>query len=128
MNQKLFSGKVLLLAIALLGVCAGAKNVSAQMSEVLIVKQKAKTTIKPKAKPSARNIDFVRRVSIIRVEKKSRKNYQKPVVAVQRTTRSNAPKNVVKRQEFPLMALQLRLMLVNSDGKKFSATASINLP
>ena len=118
MNQKLITGKIALLAIALLVVFAQAKNASAQMDEVLIIKQKAKATIRPKAKPTANKIDVVKRVSIVRVEKKSRKNYQKPVIAAKRTTRSIAPKTLVRRLEVPLMALQLRLMLVNKDGSE----------
>ncbi len=118
MNQKLITGKIALLAIALLVVFAQAKNVSAQMDEVLIIKQKAKAAIRPKAKPTASRIDVARRVSIVRVEKKSRKNYQKPVIAAKRTTRSIAPKTLPKKLEVPLMALQLRLMLVNKDGSE----------
>lgn len=118
MNQKLITGRIVLFAIALLVVFAQVENASAQMDEVMIVKQKAKTTIRPKAKPTTRNIDFVKRVSIVRVEKKSRKNYRKPVIASKKATRSIAPKPVVRRLEVPLMALQLTLLLVNKDGSE----------
>ena len=109
-------GKKLVAVTALLFVLAGARNVFAQMDEVMIVKQKAKTTIRPKAKPAPRKIDIVRRVYITRVEKKSRKNYRKTVVVNRKNVRGAAPKPVIKRLEVPLMALQLRLMLVSKDG------------
>ncbi len=118
MNQKAFIGKILLSAIALLIVFAQVENASAQLDEVLIVKQKAKTTIRPKAKPTADKVDVVKRVSIVRVVKKSRQNDDKPSVSAKRTTRSVAPKPTAKRLEVPLMAMQLRLMLVNKDGSE----------
>lgn len=85
------------------------------MDEVVIVKQKAKTTIRPKAKPAPRKVDVVRKVSIARVEKKSRKNYKKPMVS---SKTKAAPKPAVRRLEVQLLALQLRLMLVNRDGSE----------
>lgn len=116
MNQRANTGKILLLATALLIVFGGTQDASAQLDEVMIVKQKAKTTIRPKAKPAPRNVDVVRRVFITRVEKKSRKNYRKTVVVTRKNTRGIAPKPKVRRLEVPLMALQLRLMLVSRDG------------
>lgn len=116
MNRRLITGKLALAALALFFVFSQTENVSAQMDEVMIVKQKAKATIRSKAKPAPRKIDVVRRVSIVRVEKKNRKNYQKPVV--RQNTRAAAQKTSVKRLEVPLMALQLRLMLVNKDGSE----------
>ncbi len=118
MNQKAVSRKFWLAAVVLLFVFAQVENASAQLDEVVIVKNKAKTTIGPRAKSAPRKIDVVKRVSIVRVEKKSRKNYKKPVVIARKNTRSAAPKPVVKRLEVPLMALQLRLMLVNKDGSE----------
>ncbi len=119
MNRKTSIGKIFLAVTALLFIFAGAKSASAQLDEVMIVKQKAKATIRPKARLTANKVDVVKRVSIIRVEKRTRKNYKKPVViASKRPTRSAAPKPVVRRLEVPLMALQLRLMLVNKDGSE----------
>ncbi|MCY7377536.1 MAG: hypothetical protein LH472_16385 [Pyrinomonadaceae bacterium] len=117
MNLKMIIGKISLLAITLLFVFAQVENASAQMDEVMIIKQKASAAISPKAKPAPRKIDVVRRVSIVRVEKKSRKNYRKPIAA-SKQTRSIAPKPMVRRLEVPLMALQLRLMMVNKDGSE----------
>jgi hypothetical protein len=91
------------------------ENASAQMDEVVIVKQKAKTTIRPKAKPAPAKVDFVRKVSIVRVEKKSRKNYKKPVI--NRNVKT-APKIVPKKLEVPLLAIQLKLLIVNKDGSE----------
>ena len=116
MNQKAIIGKTVPAMVALLFVFANVENAFGQMDEVMIVKQKAKTTIRPKAKPAPRNIDVVRRVYITRVEKKSRKNYRKTVVVTRKNTRGIAPKPKVRRLEVPLMALQLRLMLVRKDG------------
>lgn len=117
MNQKAISGKIWLAAVALLFVFAQVENVAAQLDEVLIVKQKPKTTIAPRAKSAPRKIDVARRYSIVRVEKKSRKNYIKPVVAA-KNTRGAARNPIVKRLRVPLMALQLRLILVNKDGSE----------
>ncbi len=118
MNYKSSVGKIFLLAVASLIVLALAENALAQMDEVLIVKQKANATIRSKAKPTANKIDVVRRVFIVRVEKKSRQNYKKPVIVLKKGARSAAPKPIVKRLEVPLMALQLRLLLVNKDGSE----------
>lgn len=107
----------MLFSAALLFIFAQARNAAAQLDEVLIVKQKAKTTIRPKATPTADKVDVVRKVSIVRVEKRSRKNYVKPA-AVKQSARASAPKTAVKRLEVPLMAMQLRLMLVNKDGSE----------
>lgn len=85
------------------------------MDEVLMVKKKAKATIRPKAKAAPKKLDFAKRVAIVRVSKKSRKNYKKPVAAAKT---KGASKAVVKRSEVPLLAVQLRLMLVNKDGSE----------
>lgn len=118
MNCKAIFGKISLTVLTALFTLYAAENVAAQMDEVVIVKQKARTTIRPKAKPAPKKIDVVRRVSIVRVEKKSRKNYRKPAVS---TKTKNAPKPTVKRLEVQLLALQLRLMLVNRDGSESEA-------
>lgn len=113
MNCKTNIEKTSLVALALtfIFICAG--SAAAQTDEVLIVRQKAKTTIRPKAKPVAKKIDFVRKVSIARVEKKSRRNYRKPPVAV----KSRIPVKVISRKvEEPLLAVQLKLLMVNRDG------------
>lgn len=117
MNQKTTFGKLFLVIPILIFVLLAAPGVSAQMSEVLIVKQKAKTTIRPKARLTATRVDVVRKVSIVRVEKKSRKNYRRPTAAV-KNTRAAAPKPAAKRIQEPLLAVQLRLMLVNKDGSE----------
>jgi len=116
MNQKAIFGKISLTVLsALLLFLSGAENASAQMDEVVIVKQKARATIRPKAKPAPRKVDVVRKVSIVRVEKKSRKNYKKPVIS----SRSKVMrKQSVSRLEVQLLALQLRLMMVNRDGSE----------
>jgi len=117
MNQKANIGKISLIALATVLIFFGATRVSAQVDEVLIVRQKAKTTIRPKAKPSASRIDVVRKVSIVRVEKKSRRNYKKPVVAAKSGKRVS-PKPVSNKIKEALLAVQLRLMLVNKDGSE----------
>jgi hypothetical protein len=122
MIQKAFWGKLTLIAMFSLLVFSAAKNVRAQVDEVLIVKQKARTAIKPKAKPATKKIDVARNVSIVRVEKKSRRNYKKPTVAAARQ-KSIKPttavsKTSVKRVEGPLLAVQLKLLLVNRSGSE----------
>ncbi|MDQ2747205.1 MAG: hypothetical protein M3T96_08105 [Acidobacteriota bacterium] len=117
MNQKLITKKISLLAISLLIIFVQTKIASAQMDEVTIVKQKARTTIRPKAVPSSKTVDVTKKVSIVRVEKKSRQNYRKPSSA-KTVTRSISPKPTVRRLEVPLMAMQLRLFFVNKDGSE----------
>ena len=108
-NTKL---KFLLFGLGLLLVGA-AGNAHAQVDDVLVVRQKAKTVIRPKAKPVARKINITRRVTITRVEKRSRTAYRKtgnrPVKTV---------KPVVKTVQVPLLATQLRLLTVGADGKE----------
>jgi len=115
MNQKAVIGKASLIASVLIFIFSAAENVSAQMDEVVIIKQKAKTTIRPKAKPVSNKVDIVRKVSIVRVQKKSRKNYKKPVAAKYGRT---APRLAPKRLEVALLAIQLKLLLVNKDGSE----------
>lgn len=88
---------------------AGAANVSAQVDDVMVVKQKAKVTIRPKAKPVAKKINFTRKITIVRIEKKSRANYRRPVKTVRK---------VVRTIQVPLLAAQLRLLNVDKEGKE----------
>jgi hypothetical protein len=115
MNYRAIIGKISFVALALIYVFSLAENASAQSEEVLIVRQKAKTTIRPKAKPAARRVDVVRKVSIARVEKKNRKNYKKPTTAA-KNVKTNAPKTTAKKLQ--LLAVQLKLMLVNRDDSE----------
>ena len=121
MIQKAFLGKLTLIALFSLLIFSAAKNARAQVDEVLIVKQKARTAIKPKAKPATKKIDVARNVSIVRVEKKSRRNYRKTtvVVARQKSAKPTAvSKTSTKRIEVPLLAVQLKLLLVNRNGNE----------
>jgi len=120
MNQKAIIGKTFLTVLALIFIFSGAERAFAQIDEVLIVKQKARTTIRPKAKPASSRVDVVRKVSIVRVQKKSRRNYKKPPTAV-RNVRGDTPKPITKRIQEPLLAVQLRLLLVNKDGSESEA-------
>ncbi|HEY0458998.1 MAG TPA: DUF4384 domain-containing protein [Pyrinomonadaceae bacterium] len=86
----------------------GAVGAKAQVDDVLVVRQKARTTIRPKAKPVAKKINITRRVTIVRVEKKSRSNYRK--------TPTKTVKRVVKTIQVPLLAAQLRLLNVDKEG------------
>ncbi|MET0754435.1 MAG: DUF4384 domain-containing protein [Pyrinomonadaceae bacterium] len=113
MNRKIILGKICLVIFSLI-FCAG--TTLAQIDAVSSTKQKAKVTIKPKAKPVAKKIDFKKKVTIVRVEKKSRKNYKK-------TTAKKTVKPVVRRIQVPLLAIQLRLMLVNADGSEVEANS-----
>lgn len=119
MNQGTIVGKTSLAALVLLLIFFGAKNTFAQADEVLIIKQKARAAIKPKAKPTTKKIDVSRNVSIARVEKKSRRNSKKPVVAVkQKSAQPVISKSNAKRIEIPPLAVQLRLLSVNKDGSE----------
>jgi hypothetical protein len=86
-----------------------AAQVSAQVDDVMVVRQKAKTTIRPKAKPVSQKVNVTRRVTIVRVEKKSRSNYRKT---------SRPVKKVVRTIQVPLLAAQLRLLSVDKDGNE----------
>ena len=123
MNQTLLIGKIARItattaALPVLIFFAFAGHASAQLSEALIVKRKATETIRPKARQAADNVDVVRSVSIVRVEKKDRKNYRAPAVVRRSSPSKNAPPTTVKRLEVPLLAVQLRLLLVNKDGSE----------
>lgn len=89
----------------------GVSSVSAQVDDVMVVRQKAKTTIRPKAKPVSKKVNITRKVSIVRVQKKSRTNYKK-------STNTKTVRKVVKTIQVPLMAAQLRLLTVDKDGKE----------
>ncbi|HEY8560308.1 MAG TPA: DUF4384 domain-containing protein [Pyrinomonadaceae bacterium] len=104
-NLKL---KLTIIALGVWILLTGASGAHAQVDDVMVVRQKAKVTIRPKAKPVARKINVTRRVTIVRVEKKSRSNFRKNV---------NKPvKKIVKTVQVPLLAAQLRLLNVDKDG------------
>lgn len=118
--------KILFCAVAVSLIAA---DVSAQVDEVLIVKQKAKTTIRPKAKPAPKTVDVVKKVRIKRVPKKNRVVLITPSASAKRTTKTppkttpaktpdkRAETTIAKREEdFPLLAVQLRLLMVSKDG------------
>ncbi|HEY0429879.1 MAG TPA: hypothetical protein VGC76_19000 [Pyrinomonadaceae bacterium] len=113
MNRKIILGKICFVVFALLFICV--EKLHAQIDVVSTVKQKAKTDIRPKAKPATKKIDYTRKVTIVRVEKKSRKNYKKTTVARKNT------KPIVKRIQVPLLAVQFRLVLVSPDGSEAEA-------
>lgn len=94
--------KITLFALGMWILLVGASNVSAQVDDVLVVRQKAKITIRPKAKPVSKKVNITRRVTIVRVQKKRRKTVKK----------------VVKTIQVPLLAAQLRLLSVDKDGKE----------
>lgn len=87
---------------------------AAQVNEILIVKQKAKTVIKPKAKRTAKKIDVTKNVAVTRVEKKNRAAYKK--TATGKTAKTVSRKPLVRKVLVPLLAVQLRLLLVNQNG------------
>lgn len=92
----------------------GVSSIFAQIDDVMVVKQKAKTTIRPKAKPVSKKVNITRKVTIVRIEKKSRTNYKK-------SSTSKNPKivkKVVKTIQVPLLAAQLRLLTVDKEGKE----------
>jgi hypothetical protein len=91
----------------------GVSSVSAQIDDVM-VRQKAKTTIRPKAKPVAKKINVTRKVTIVRIEKKSRTNYKKSTT----TKNPKTVKKVVRTIQVPLLAAQLRLLNVDKEGKE----------
>lgn len=89
----------------------GAGSASAQDADVMVIRQKAKTTIRPKAKPVAKKVNITRKVTIVRIEKKSRSKYRK-------TTIKQPVKKVVRTIQVPLLAAQLRLLNVDKEGKE----------
>jgi hypothetical protein len=83
----------------------GVSSVFAQVDDVMVVRQKAKKTIRPKAKPVSKKVNITRKVTIVRVQKKSRSKYRKAPV-----------KKVVRTIQVPLLAAQLRLLSVDKEG------------
>lgn len=114
MSQKLNLGKFVFAFFIPIFVFFCAGKIQAQVDQIVIVKQKARTTIKPKAKPTAKKVDYTKKITITRVEKKSRKNYKKPTVARKTAQRKTVAKTI---RVLPL-AIQLRLMLVGADGSQ----------
>lgn len=102
-KQRRLTLKFIVFALGIWILAVGASEASAQVDDVLVVRQKAKKTIRPKAKPVARKVNVTRRVTIVRVQKKSRKK---------------TAKKVVKTIQVPLLAAQLRLLNVDKDGKE----------
>lgn len=111
MKKKTFLGKIFLATFFVSAMFLCSEAVSGQISEVS--SQKARNTIKPKAKPAPKKIDYNKPITITRVEKKSRRNYQKPS-----TARKTQPKKVVRRVTVLPLAIQMRLLLVDEDGKE----------
>jgi len=85
----------------------GVTGIFAQVDDVMVVRQKAKKTIRPKAKPVSSKVNITRKVTIVRVEKKSRRNYKKTTA-----------KKTVRTIQVPLLAAQLRLLSVDKEGKE----------
>jgi hypothetical protein len=109
-KQSRIKLKFTIFALGLLGLTLLASDAHAQVDDVMVVRQKARTTIRPKAKPVAKKVNITRRVTIVRVEKKSRSNYKKqPVKTI---------KKVVRTIQVPLLAAQLRLLNVDKEGKE----------
>ncbi len=95
--------KFIIFALGMWILLIGAGDVSAQVDDVMVVRQKAKVTIRPKAKPVSKKVNITRRVTIVRVQKKSRRK---------------SVKKVVRTIQVPLLAAQLRLLSVDKDGKE----------
>ena len=114
MSEKTILGKIFLTAFCVVAIVFCAGNISAQITEVS--SQKARTIIKPKAKPVTKKFDYNKRITITRVEKKSRKNYKKPTTSKKTTT-----KKVVRKISVLPLAVQLRLLIVDEDGKETEA-------
>lgn len=98
------AARLTLLGIAFSLIAAFAATVSAQIEDYSVKRQKAKAAIRPKAKPVTKKVDIRRKVTIYRVDKKSRSNYSK--------------KKTVRKIVVPLLAAQLRLLTVDKDGKE----------
>ena len=113
MSRKTFLKNILISISCLLFALFFIENASAQVDDIMIVKQKAKTTIKPKAKRTAKKVDVTKNVTITRVEKRNRTTYRKTASG---KTIKVVRKPVVRRVQVPLLAVQLRLLLVNPNG------------
>jgi len=114
MNQKMSLKKICLIFLSLFFALSCTLNAFAQVDDVLIVKQKAKTTIKPKAKPVAKRVDVTKNVTITRVDKRNRTTYKK--TSTGKMVKTVVRKQVVRKVQVPLLAIQLRLLLVNPNG------------
>ena len=112
MNRKTYLEKVFLtiFCVGLFAFCAG--NAFAQVDQVMVTRQKAQTTIRPKAKPVTKKVNYTKPITIIRVEKKSRKNYKKPTATTKKTT----TKKVVRKISVLPLAIQLKLLTVDEAG------------
>lgn len=113
-NKKILKLRFFILGCGIWVLLFGISNAFGQVNDVVIVKQKAKTTIRPKAKPVSKKVNITRKVTIVRVEKKSRTNYRKSTPK----TKTAAKKTVVKRIVVPLLAAQLRLLKVEENGNE----------
>ena len=111
MIGKIFLGKLVLTMFCAAAIVFGVSRASAQISEVS--SQKARTTIKPKAKPVTKKVDYNKRITIVRVEKKSRKNYQQT-----KTTKKTTRQTVVRKISVLPLAVQIRLLTVDKTGKE----------
>jgi len=108
-NKSKLKLKFIIFALGVWILLVGAGGANAQVDDVMVVRQKAKVTIRPKAKPVSKKVNVTRKVTIVRVEKKSRSNYRK----------TNRPvKKVVKTVQVPLLAVQLQLLTVNEENKE----------
>lgn len=111
MNQKISVGKFRPTFFSLFfALFCCVLTVSAQISKV----SEPKMVIKPKAKPVAKKVDVSRSVTITRVEKKNRVTYRK--TSKGKTIKTVARKPVMRKVKVPLLAVQLRLLLVNSQN------------
>lgn len=115
-DGKRFKLKLFAFGFGLWTLLFGISNSFGQVDDVVIVKQKAKTTIRPKAKPVTKKVDVTRKVSIVRVEKKSRTNYRKKNISPKNVRTPSKP--VVKKVFVPLLAVQLRLLTVDKNGNE----------
>jgi hypothetical protein len=110
-NKNGLKLKFIIFGLGIWILLVGVSGAFAQVDDVLVVRQKAKTTIKPKAKPVSKKVNITRKVTIVRVEKKSRTNYKK-------SANQKIVKKVVKTIQVPLLAAQLRLLTVDKEGKE----------
>lgn len=104
LNEMKFRRLVFRLSLIAAVSALSAISVAAQIDDASVLRTKAKTTIRPKAKPVSKRVDIRRKVTIVRVDKKSRSNYRK--------------KKTVRKIVVPLLAAQFRLLIVDKDGKE----------
>ncbi len=113
-NKNGLKLKFIIIGLGVWIILVGASSVFAQIDDVMVVKQKAKITIRPKAKPVSKKVNITRRVTIVRVEKKSRTVYRKSNTQKP----SKIIKKIVRTIQVPLLAAQLRLLTVDSEGRE----------